>query len=195
MHQNSSPYTNDDNDSNKENIPPTYPYLMPSNTRSAEWRALNRAPLQEISPSPDPNDIVVTTSPEPTPNLLQKPSSRELETVPSADYPMSTTMLPGVADLLMVIPADVTRRHHYLNLKHPKIATLLLKLPCPLPPYNNWMNSTPTKPLTSPSRKKLSMSHPLPPLTMQITPTDPSNTQSRWQKNFFPPWKPWMKPT
>ena len=40
---------------------------MPSNTRSAERQALNHTPLQEISLSPDPNDIVTTTSPEPTP--------------------------------------------------------------------------------------------------------------------------------
>ena len=74
MHQNSSPYINNDIDSNKENIPPTYSYSMPSNTRSAEQRALNCTPLQEISPSPDPNDIVITTSPEPTP----KPTSKAL---------------------------------------------------------------------------------------------------------------------
>ena len=72
MHQNSSPYTNNDNDSDKENIPPIYSYSMPSNTRSAERRALNRTPLQEISPSPNPNDIVVTTSPEPTPEPTSK---------------------------------------------------------------------------------------------------------------------------
>ena len=74
MHLNSSPSTNDDNDSNKENSPPTHSYPMPSNTRSAERRAQNRTPFQEISPSPDPNDIVVTTSPEPTP----EPTSQAL---------------------------------------------------------------------------------------------------------------------
>ena len=74
MHQNSSPSTNDNNNSNKENIPPTYSYPMPSNTRSAEQRALNRTPLQEISSSPNPNNIVVTTSPEPTP----EPTSQAL---------------------------------------------------------------------------------------------------------------------
>ena len=45
---------------------------MPSNTRSAEQWTLNHTPLQEISPSPDPNDIVVTTSPEPTPEPTSK---------------------------------------------------------------------------------------------------------------------------
>ena len=45
---------------------------MPSNTRSAKQQALNCTPLQEISPSPDPNNIVVTTLPEPTPEPTSK---------------------------------------------------------------------------------------------------------------------------
>ena len=45
---------------------------MPSNTRSAKQWALNCTPLQEISPSPDPNDIVVTTLPKPTPEPTSK---------------------------------------------------------------------------------------------------------------------------
>ena len=66
MHLNSSLYTNDNTDSNKENIPPINQYQMSSNTRSAEQQALNHIPLQEITTSPDLNDIIVTTSPEPT---------------------------------------------------------------------------------------------------------------------------------
>ena len=72
MHQNSFPYTNNNINSNKENIPPTHLYQMPSNTWSAKWWALNHTPLQDISPSPDPNDIVITTSPEPTPEPTTK---------------------------------------------------------------------------------------------------------------------------
>ena len=72
MHQNSFLYTNDNINSNKENIPPIRQYQMPSNTQSAKWQALNHTPLQEISTSPDPNDIVITTSSEPTPELTTK---------------------------------------------------------------------------------------------------------------------------
>ena len=87
MHQNSSPYTNDDNDSDKENIPPIYSYPMPSNTRSAERQALNCTPLQEISPSPDPNDIVVTTSPEPTPEPTSKALIKRTGNCPLCQLP------------------------------------------------------------------------------------------------------------
>ena len=59
-------YTNNDTDSNKENIPPINQYPMPSNTRSAKWQTLNHIPLQEITISPDPNDIIVIRSPKPT---------------------------------------------------------------------------------------------------------------------------------
>ena len=45
---------------------------MPSNTQSAEQQTMNHTPLQEISSSPDPNDIVVTTSPKPTPEPTLK---------------------------------------------------------------------------------------------------------------------------
>ena len=87
MHQNSSPYTNDDKNSDKENIPPTYSYPMPSNTRSAKRRALNRTSLQEISPSPDPNDIVVTTSPELTPEPISKALIKRTGNCPICQLP------------------------------------------------------------------------------------------------------------
>ena len=74
MHQNSFLNTNNDIDSNKTNIPPIHSHPMPSNTQSAKQQALNCTPLQEISLSLDPNDIVVTTSPKPTP----KPTSKAL---------------------------------------------------------------------------------------------------------------------
>ena len=87
MHLNSSLHTNDDIDSNKENIPPIYSHPMPSNTRSAERRALNCTPLQEISPSPDPNDIVVTTSPEPTPEPTLKALIKRTRNCPLCQLP------------------------------------------------------------------------------------------------------------
>ena len=87
MHRNSSLYTNNDINSNKENIPPTHSYPMPSNTQSAKQWALNQAPLQGISLSPDPNNIVITTSPEPTPELTRKALIKRTRNCPLCRLP------------------------------------------------------------------------------------------------------------
>ena len=179
MHQKSSPYTNDDNDSDKENIPPIYSYPMPSNTRSAERQALNHTPLQEISPSPDPNDIVVTASPELTSEPTSKALIKRTGNCPICRLPYVYDHIAWCCGLTMDIPANVTKKCHHLSPKHPETILPLPKLPCLSPPYNNWMNSTPTKPPTFLSGRKSSISPPSLPLTMPITPIAPSNTRSR----------------
>ena len=87
MHQNSFLHTNDNINSNKENVPPTYQYQMPSNTWSAKWWALNRTPLQDIPTSSNPNDIVITTSPEPTPEPTTKALIKRTRNCPLCRLP------------------------------------------------------------------------------------------------------------
>ena len=176
MHQNSSPYTNDNNDSDKENIPPTYSYLMPSNTRSAERQAQNHTPLQEISPSPDPNDIIVTTSPEPTPEPNSKALIKRTRNCPICRLPY---VYDHIAWCQGLTNGYTCRCHKETPQPEPKVPKNSTTPTETSPLYNNWMNSIPTKPPISPSRRKLSTNPPSSPLTMPITLINPSNTRFR----------------
>src|ERR1700729_1367825 len=90
MHKNSSPFINKDTDSNKENIPPPTLFItMPADTRQQERRNAPRVPLQELSMSPDPNDLVITqvTSPEPLPSAPTSPETSTALTKQTGNCP------------------------------------------------------------------------------------------------------------
>ena len=156
MHQNSSPYTNNIN-SNKENIPPTYQYQMPSNTRSAEQQALNHTLLQNIPTFPDPNDIVVTTSPESTPEPTTKALIKRTRNCPLCRLPYVYNHVAWCRGLTNRYTCYFHKETSTQEQTPSKTDTTTIETPLSPLLSNNWMISTRIRPPTSHSEPKSSM--------------------------------------
>ena len=110
---------------------------MPSNTWATKWQALNHTPLQEISTSPNPNDIVIITSPEPTPEPTTKALIKRTGNCPLCRLPYvydHITWCQGLTNgyTCHCHRETLTQEQTPSKTKHPY-----------LPPLsNNWTNST-----------------------------------------------------